>query len=65
MRTPIQEEVHDIWLDEEGADQSEAIDYLSDAVDEIESAIANLREAVGDDSFIAGLQSEALSLVAP
>jgi len=50
MRTPIQEEVHDIWLDEEGADQSEAIDYLSDAVDEIESAIANLREAVGDDS---------------
>jgi hypothetical protein len=62
---PVQEEIHDIWLDEEGAFDRrsapsketesgqisiEAIDCLEGAVSDIESAITNLREAVGDDS---------------
>jgi hypothetical protein len=61
---PIQNEIHDIWLDEEGAfdrrstpsretqsgqTSSEAIDSLSEAVDGIDTAITNLREAIGDD----------------
>jgi hypothetical protein len=54
-------EVHEIWLDEEAAfapsndakpqpDQisSEAIDSLSEAADDIENAIKNLREAIAD-----------------
>ena len=50
-----QSEVHEIWLDEEaafggGSDQisSEAVDSLSEAADDIESAITNLREAISD-----------------
>ena len=57
-------EVHEIWLDEEAAfgsghasndtqsDQisSEAIDSLSEAADDIESSITNLRDAIGDGS---------------
>jgi len=58
-------EVHEIWLDEEAmfgnghapsndtqSDQisSEAIDSLSEAADDIESAITNLRDAIGDQS---------------
>jgi len=58
-------EVHEIWLDEEAmfgnghapsndtqSDQisSEAIDSLSGAADDIESAITNLRDAIGDQS---------------
>jgi hypothetical protein len=58
-------EVHEIWLDEEAvfgsgqapsndtqSDQisSEAIDSLSEAADDIESAITNLRDAIGDES---------------
>ena len=54
-----QSEVHEIWLDEEaafapskesqsGQISSEAIDSLSEAADDIESAITNLREAISD-----------------
>ena len=50
-----QSEVYEIWLDEEaafgsGSDQisSEAVDSLSEAADDIESAITNLREAISD-----------------
>ena len=50
-----QSEVYEIWLDEEAAfdgrsDQvsGEAIDSLSEAADDIESAIKNLREAIAD-----------------
>ena len=60
-----QSEVHEIWLDEEaafdgryapsketqsGQISSEAIDSLSEAVDDIESTITNLRDAIGDEN---------------
>jgi hypothetical protein len=60
-----QNEVDDIWLDEEGAFEnrsapsketqlgqlsSAAIDSLENAVDQLQLAIANLRDAIGDES---------------
>ena len=52
-----QSEVYEIWLDEEasfdsrsGQISSEAIDSLSEAADDVESAIKNLREAIAESS---------------
>ena len=63
MLKPIEEELQDILLDEEGVTEessapsretepgaSEVIEYLEDAVDELTGAVGHLLEAIGDDA---------------
>ena len=63
MLKPIEEELQDILLDEEGvteessapsqeteSDASHVIECLEDAVDELTCAVGHLLEAIGDDA---------------